>query len=289
MDEYKFGWFEPPSLDKILVLYGLHGGAQWPGGAFDPTTQSLYVPVNQIPWKIKLYITSDENPPHDFNSSYDFYKKNCSSCHGEKRNGIYKTKKEKESLYVPSLIDIYDKKYKNFDHFNLKFKKKHKLNISEEKIKEMYNFFKEWDNKIIKNKSSKINSQWSQFLYNDNMPATKPPWGKIVSLNLKTGLFNWEVPNGYLGKKKIGTSNFGGIVATKGGLIFATGTDDNKVIALNSENGNELWSFEMDSAGSTSPMTFMWKDKQILIIVASGGRYHNYKNKSGTVYAFAIK
>ena len=50
-----------------------------------------------------------------------------------------------------------------------------------------------------------------------------------------------------------------------------------------------MWSYQMDSAGSTSPMTFMWKNKQILIVVASGGRYHNYKDQSGTIYAFAIK
>ena len=44
----------------------------------------------------------------------------------------------------------------------------------------------------------------------------------------------------------------------------------------------------MDSAGSTSLMTFLWKNKQIFVVVASGGKYHNYKNKSGAIYAFSL-
>ena len=289
IDNYKFGWFEPPSLEKTLLLYGLHGGAQWPGGVFDPYAQNLYIPVNQIPWKIRLFLSSDQNFPNNYKTTYKIYKKNCSSCHGKKRNGVYLTKKEKEIKYIPSLIDIYNNKFPSFDLFYSKFIKLHQLGYNKKLLKKIYKFFKEWDKLILKNNFSKINFQWSQFLYKDNLPATSPPWGKIVSLNLKNGLLNWEVPNGYLSKNKIGTSNFGGIVVTKGGILFATGTDDNKVVALNSENGSELWSYIMDSAGSTSPMTFMWKNKQILIVVASGGRYHNYKDQSGSIYAFSIK
>ena len=288
LDKYTFGWFEPPSLEKILLLYGLHGGAQWPGGSFDPYTQNLYVPVNQIPWKIKMFISSDEDPPEDNYEIFKLYKNKCSSCHLSKRNGIYKTAKEKEIRYVPSLIDIYNKKFPSYEIFYSKLRNNHEINISDSQIKKLFKFFNQWDNKILRNNSEKINFQWSQFIYPDNLPANSPPWGKIVSLNLKNGSLNWEVPNGYIGDKKVGTSNFGGILVSKGKIVVATGTDDNKVVALSAENGNELWSYEMDSAGSTSPMTFLWKNKQILIVVASGGKYHNYKKKSGTIYAFSL-
>ena len=113
--------------------------------------------------------------------------------------------------------------------------------------------------------------------------------GEIVSINLLNGKINWSVPSGYINEKKLGTANFGGILLTSEGIIFATGTDDNKIVALDEQNGRELWSFVMDSAGSTSPTTFFWKNKQIVIVVASGGRYHNYEKKSGSIYAFAIK
>ena len=43
IDNYKFGKFIPPSFNKDVLVYGLHGGAQWPGGVFDPYTQNVYV------------------------------------------------------------------------------------------------------------------------------------------------------------------------------------------------------------------------------------------------------
>ena len=121
------------------------------------------------------------------------------------------------------------------------------------------------------------------------MPATKPPWGKIVSLDLLNGKINWEIPSGYLEDKKIGTSNFGGLIATAGSLIFATGTNDKKIVALDSSNGNELWSYEMVASGSTAPITFEINKKQYLAVIASGGRYHNYSKKYGELYVFSLQ
>ena len=60
-------------------------------------------------------------------------------------------------------------------------------------------------------------------------------------------------------------------------------------MALASKNGKELWSYNMDAAGSAPPMTFMLHNKQILVVIASGGRYHNYKQKAGSIYAFALE
>ena len=120
------------------------------------------------------------------------------------------------------------------------------------------------------------------------MPITKPPWGKIVSLNLINGKINWQVPNGYFNNNKIGTSNFGGLVATSGDLIFATGTNDKKIVALDSSNGSELWSYDMIAAGSTAPITFKINEKQYLAVIATGGRYHNYSKKYGELYVFSI-
>jgi len=56
IDNYKFGKFVPPSFNKDVLVYGLHGGAQWPGGVFNPYTQNVYVQVNQIPWLLKLFV-----------------------------------------------------------------------------------------------------------------------------------------------------------------------------------------------------------------------------------------
>ena len=146
-----------------------------------------------------------------------------------------------------------------------------------------------WDNEILKNEDYRINFQWSQFLYSDNLPATKPPWGEIVSINIINGKINWRVPNGYINDNKVGTSNFGGLIATTGGLIFATGTEDKKIVALNINDGEEVWSYDMIAAGSTAPITFKIDEKQYIAILATGGRYHNYSKSNGELYVFSLK
>ena len=43
IDEFDYGSFIPPSFTKNVIVYGLHGGAQWPGAVFDPYNQNIYL------------------------------------------------------------------------------------------------------------------------------------------------------------------------------------------------------------------------------------------------------
>ena len=289
IDEFDYGSFIPPSFTKNVIVYGLHGGAQWPGAVFDPYNQNIYLQVNQIPWLLKLYLTSNEQHPDNMQEAFKLYQTNCSSCHMKNRSGNYRTIDEKSISFVPSLIKAYDKKYKYFDYFKDKVIKKHKEKYNKDDLYKIHNLFINWDKKILKSKNFNTNFQWSQFLYSDDLPVTKPPWGKIVSLSIVSGDINWEVPSGYIKDIKIGTSNFGGLLATSGNLIFSTGTNDKKIVALDSSDGEELWSFNMKAAGSTAPITFEFNNKQYIAVVSSGGRYHNYTKKYGELYVFSLQ
>ena len=44
----------PTSLNYDAVIYGLHGGPQWPGGTLDKESLSLFVPYNKDPWFLRL-------------------------------------------------------------------------------------------------------------------------------------------------------------------------------------------------------------------------------------------
>jgi quinoprotein glucose dehydrogenase len=289
LDNYKFGKFVPPSFNRDVLVYGLHGGAQWPGGVFNPYTQNVYIQVNQIPWLLKLFVSSIRKPPENLKYNYQLYIDNCSQCHKENREGIYITKDEKVIKNVPSLIKIFENKYKNYKKFEETIINKNYISIKSSNLKKIHDLFLEWDKDILKYNDYKINFQWSQFLYSDNLPVTKPPWGEIVSINTIDGKINWRVPNGYIKDKKVGTSNFGGLIGTAGGLIFATGTEDKKIIAINSSNGQEVWAYDMVAAGSTAPITFEIDNKQYLAVIASGGRYHNYTKSNGELYIFSLK
>ena len=101
-----------------------------------------------------------------------------------------------------------------------------------------------WLEKIKKNSSYYRYDSKTEVLKDQyGFPGTKPPWGILASINLNNGKTNWKVPFGEfkkLRKKGIpvtGSINYGGVTATDGGLVFATGTVDNKIRAFNSENG----------------------------------------------------
>ena len=142
---------------------------------------------------------------------------------------------------------------------------------------------------IIENKFWKgtYTHKWELFVDSKNFPAIKPPWGSIVALDLNVGKILWKVTFGEyseltkLGIPKTGTYNRSGLTATKGNLIFASGTQDNKFVVLDSSNGKELWSYLMTHAGSAPPLTYEINEKQYIIVPA-------FENGGRKIYSFSL-
>ena len=301
IEESKTGWFEAPSFKKDLIIFGLHGGAQWPGGAIDPYKHELFIPTNNIPWKLRLYLQSMEQPNKNFikdKKTLNIYYENCASCHGKNRNGIKKKSGEKLIEYVPSLVGLsgemsatlFGKKY--FDEkFDLAHPEKYKdLDLSKLKL-----LFAEWDNYLYKNKLIRVENNidsWTQFLTEDDLPASNPPWGYIAKINLISGNLEWKKP---IGKKLInnkwvetGTTIFGGVALNKSGVLFVAGTSDNFVYGIDAVSGKELWSYKMEASGSAPPILYEIDGRQYLSIISTGGAYNDYKKKGSTIYTFGI-
>ena len=78
---------------------------------------------------------------------------------------------------------------------------------------------------------------------------------------------------------KVGTVNYGGTALNGSDILFFTGTDDSKAYAIDGKTGEEIWSFEMEAAGSAAPTIYEYKGKQYVTFVSTGGIYHNYKSK----------
>ena len=58
--------------------------------AFNPNTQTLFVPSESIPYKIKVIVKSKEKDNSYQNlKHFNLYQNKCSSCHGTNRNGEY--------------------------------------------------------------------------------------------------------------------------------------------------------------------------------------------------------
>ena len=118
---------------------------------------------------------------------------------------------------------------------------------------------------------------YNRFLDENGYPATTPPWGALVALNLNSGKVDWKVPLGTFpeliekGIPPTGTENFGGSIVTKGGLIFIAATREEKFRAFDKETGEILWEFDLPFGGYATPATYELNGKQYIAILATGG------------------
>jgi quinoprotein glucose dehydrogenase len=75
---------------------------------------------------------------------------------------------------------------------------------------------------------------------------------------------------------------------TSAGLVFATGTIDRKIRALDADTGKQLWEYELPAAGSAPPSTYEIDGTQYLVVVATGGIFAGFKDRSDTIMAFKL-
>ena len=135
----------------------------------------------------------------------------------------------------------------------------------------------EGDNETMRNGPVYQTDRFERFLDQEGYPATRPPWGTMNAINLKTGKIAWQVPLGEYpeltarGIKPTGTENFGGPVVTKGGLVFIAATMDEKIRAFDKINGTILWEYQLPAGGYTTPGTYMVDGRQYLVIPCGGG------------------
>jgi len=88
--------------------------------------------------------------------------------------------------------------------------------------------------------------------------------GELQAWNVDTQEKVWTTG---LGK----TVNWGGVLATAGGLVFNGGTADRKIHAFDAKTGKLLWEFPLNSGAIAPPTTFMLDGKQYLALNVGWG------------------
>jgi quinoprotein glucose dehydrogenase len=294
------GWFQPPVLGGTVALFGMQGGAEWPGAAVDPRSATLYLPSNQIPWLIRANL-------QDVKSSVeaaarvpgnDLYQSRCASCHKSERQGRWEGEREGDTYY-PSLTGITFLRTRAQLESVSEFERAHRgsglaRQPGAAELQQLHAYFAALDAVTDKNRSFIVDAYWQLLLDDQGNPGSKPPWGHLTAIDLNTGRQRWQVPFGAYehllrdGKPVQGQRNTGGVIATASGLLFATGTVDDKIRAYAADSGVELWAHALPAAGSTPPMTYLHQGVQYLVVVATGGAHVGFSGRSDQIIAFKL-
>ncbi len=128
------------------------------------------------------------------------------------------------------------------------------------------------------------------------LPCNPPPWGMLHAIDMRTGRILWEVPFGTTrdlapGSQWLlrgsGAPNFGGPMVTGSGLLFIGAALDNYLRAYNSGTGQELWRGRLPAGGQATPMTYVWKGRQY-VVIAAGGHAKSGTKRGDQIIAFAL-
>ena len=301
----QFGFFVPPVINGKVVTFGVHGGAEWPGAAVDQETGILYVPSNRDPWIIRLvYSERAPNPVRSSDRTGDaLYQEKCAACHGIRREGYY----DREVMIAGDPRSVGDTAYPSLVGITASrdikgaewFPRAHKFivlpkEVTVEEVEIVNRYLSAADRFSDERRSLEVSYQWGLLLDGKGHPGSNPPWGLITAINLNTGKQLWQIPFGEYrdlterGIPITGQPNFGGVIATKGGLVFATGTSDQKVRAYDSGSGAQLWEYDLPAAGTAPPSTYEINGIQYVVVVATGGIYQDFNNHSDTIMAFKL-
>jgi quinoprotein glucose dehydrogenase len=129
------------------------------------------------------------------------------------------------------------------------------------------------------------------------LPCTAPPWGMLVSVDLRRNRMAWQVPLGStLGRgpwfaptRTFGAPNMGGPIATAGDLIFIAAATDNYLRAFDVDTGRELWKFRLPAGGQATPMTYRaGRDQRQYLVIVAGGHGKLDTARGDFVIAFAL-
>ena len=270
------GWFEPFEDGKPTAFYGMLGGSDWPGAAFDPGSGRLYVAANHLPWLVAIQKDDDAPPLVPASAGEKVYQTYCAACHGAERRG---------SGMVPGLRGIRHRITE--DDFAQLLKTGRGampalgLAIPPDQLQDLQAFLFVKDRPQVApapGEPPRYAFGWyKKVLDQDGYPGIKPPWGSLNCIDLNTGLLLWRVPLGEheeltkKGMPKTGTENMGGATVTAGGLVFCSGTRDNKIRAFSATDGTELWSATLPWNGTAPPAVYEVDGRQFVVIAASGG------------------
>jgi len=189
-------------------------------------------------------------------------------------------------IIIPSNNIAYRVKLKDPDDFNLKKEFKNMvLDIFNIEFKS-FKLFKSSVKKILKRIKLILNYKkpniegWTKFENDDGIPLNDPPWGVLAAIDIKNKKKKWVIPHGsYPVLQNIGFETgseiFGSPIILSSGIIFMSGTDDQKIRAYSLEEGKLIWEDNLPYSSYGSLIIGEYNERQFLIVNTSSGTKFN--------------
>jgi quinoprotein glucose dehydrogenase len=130
------------------------------------------------------------------------------------------------------------------------------------------------------------------------LPCTAPPWGTLVSIDLRRKRIAWQAPLGgtegltpwFIPALDFGMPNMGGPIATAGDLVFVSAATDSYLRAFDIETGHELWKYKLPAGGQATPMTYRaGRNQRQYVVISAGGHGGLGTPRGDYVIAFALR
>lgn len=295
------GQFIPPSKEGTIIFPGFDGGGEWGGASVDPRTGIMYVNGNEMPWIMTMVETKRATAKGGKNVRLadlgeEIYQNRCAFCHGPERQGdptgtfpniqAVGEKLSKEEIlamlmdgkgFMPSFRQLGNSRLEAVVAFLLGDEREvdpHSMGLASNEAALPYS-----------------HTGYNRFFDQEGYPAVKPPWGTLNAIDLNKGEILWKVPLGEFealtkrGIDKTGTENYGGPVATDGGLVFIAASKDEHIRAFDKSTGKELWKYKLPAGGYATPAVYEVEGRPFVVIACGGGKMGTEPGDSYVAFA----
>lgn len=295
-----YGFFEPFTEGKPNLYIGTRGGAEWSGAAVDVPTGRLYVTSNRAVSKITVFGNTERerDPRYPPSAGEKIYSQTCAACHGPARLGIGIAPPLvglRNRMTDQQVLDVLTTGRGTMPPMTM---------LGDVQKKALLDFLfrrNQPPSRTGRQPGSDENPPYvfdgfNFLLDHEGYPGIKPPWGLLNCYDLNTGKVLWRAPLGEFeeltkqGLPVTGAQNYGGATVTAGGLVFVSGTQDERIRAFDADTGRELWSAKLPFQGSAAPAIYEAGGRQFIVITATGRARFGGKSGLGDAYvAFSLR
>ena len=286
------GPFIPLSETPTLIFPGCDGGAEWGGTAVDPDGV-MYVNSNEMAWLFTMSRKTQSSETGKVDLGELLYQKNCASCHRADRMG-------NPASDYPALMGIGERMAEADIRSIIRNGSGRMVGfpgMEEAELTAVVRYLQGLENeKIVDPAGREMDVPWKfdgyqKFLDSEGHPGIAPPWGQLTAIDLSTGDHLWQIPLGEtdmykdLGITRTGTENYGGPLATAGGLLFIAATNDRQFRAFNRRTGELLWQTTLPASGFATPATYQIDGRQYVVIACGGDKLGAEKGDAYVAFA----